>query len=148
MFVGIVLLIGMIVFFLRDIRKNDVWNSRFVELPTNLEIYRSVEHEEDGYSDEVLRRITAEANGDTGVKKVSVMIVIDMEEVRDYIMWTSSNYESDVVRADLTCINFIDGTKLITTLPYHEFDRYFNNYLFQKSIYLPNLKDLFKNDAS
>jgi hypothetical protein len=148
MFIGIVLLLGMIVFFLRDVRKNDVWNARFVELPTSLQIYKEVEEEDEGYSDEILRRLTAETNIDQGVKKVSIMMVIDLEEVRDYSMWTSSSYDSDVVRADLTCINFIDGTKLISTLPYHEFDRYFNNYLSQKSIYLPNIKDLFTNDSS
>jgi hypothetical protein len=133
-----VILFATILFLLRDIKKNNLWNSRFVELPALLELRRNEIGEEEDFSDEVLRRISREASGQSSQdsKKVTVSIVIDLEEVSGYDMWTTNKFSDEAIYADSTYITFYSGEAVMTIMPFEEFDVLFNNYLGQKKNYL------------
>lgn len=136
---SITLIVFGLVFFLRDLRKNDLWNSRFMEFPAVLEIYKGGELEdEEDYSDELLRKLTKNSSikEAPNTKKVNVSIVVDMEEIKGYDMWTTSKFEDDAVYADCTYLSFYDGSASIIMIPFTEFDIMFNNYVDQKKRYL------------
>lgn len=135
---SITLIVFGFIFFLRDLRKNDLWNSRFMEFPAMLEIHKGREADEDDYSDELLRKLTKDSSikEAPNSKKVNVSIVIDMEEVKGYDMWTTSKFEDEAIYADCTYLTFYDGSAVIVTIPFSEFDIMFNNYVDQKKRYL------------
>jgi hypothetical protein len=136
---SITLIVFGLVFFLRDLRKNDLWNNRYMEFPAVLEIYGAgkVEDIED-YSDELLRKLTKDSSikEAPNAKKVNVSIVVDMEEIKGYDMWTTSKFEDEAVYADCTYLSFYDGSASIIMIPFTEFDIMFNNYIEQKKKYL------------
>lgn len=140
---AITLVVFGLVFFLRDLRKNDLWNSRFMEFPAVLEIHKKEQFDEDSgedYEDELLRKLTKDSNVDESTspnsKRVNVSIVVDMEEIKGYDMWTTSKFEDEAVYADCTYLTFYDGSATIIMIPFSEFDIMFNNYQDQKKKYL------------
>jgi hypothetical protein len=110
-----------------------------MEFPAVLEIYGAgkVEDIED-YSDELLRKLTKDSSikEAPNAKKVNVSIVVDMEEIKGYDMWTTSKFEDEAVYADCTYLSFYDGSASIIMIPFTEFDIMFNNYIEQKKKYL------------
>lgn len=130
---------------LRDLQKNDLWNSRFIELPTILNINLDQE-EENEYSDSLLVQLTKDSKVDMASESrgLTISTVIDMEEIKGYDEHSTNKLTDKNIYSDSTFLEFYDGSFKIIIIPFEEFDIIFNNFLNNKKKYI-NLRRVYGN---
>ena len=90
--------------------QENIYNSRFVILPTWLDIYDEGE-EEDDLSDDI-KKLIGQDNKEA-FKRVKTETVIDLEQIVLIEQWTSSKFSDDHVLNDCSKITFKGGDRLV-----------------------------------
>jgi hypothetical protein len=105
---------------------------RFVEAVTKIYINPPYDQEDDeGYTDDpILRRALGTDKRETpDSKEVSVRTTIDLEEVINYVEWTSAKYNDQNCPSDCMMIYFRNGDQMLIFEKYDTFQTYHQNYL-------------------
>jgi hypothetical protein len=90
--------------------QENIYNSRFVILPTWLDIYDEGE-EEDDLSDDI-KKLIGQDNKEV-FKRVKTETIIDLEQILLIEQWTSSKFSDDHVLNDCSKITFKGGDRLV-----------------------------------
>jgi hypothetical protein len=107
----------------------DVYNSRFVEVPTRIYL-NDTERENNLTDDPILRK--ALGVRDRQSKEVTVRMLVDLEDISSVTEFTSSNYHDTNIKADCVLLIFKDGSESIAYGTYDEFMKIYTNYFRRK----------------
>lgn len=106
---------------------------RFVEAVTKIYInppYQEGDEEDNLTDDPILRKALGVDKRETpDSKEVSVRTTIDLEEVVNYVEWTSAKYTDQNCPSDCMMIYFRNGDQMLIFEKYDTFQQYHQNYL-------------------
>lgn len=90
--------------------QENIYNSRFVVLPTWLDIYEEDE-DEDEFSEDI-KKLIGQENKER-FKRIKTETIIDLDEIILIEQWTSSKFSDEQMLNDCSKITFKGGDRLV-----------------------------------
>jgi sporulation protein YlmC with PRC-barrel domain len=112
--------------------QREVYNNRFIVVPTLLDLHQD-EEDEDEFSEDI-RKLINQDSSQTKVKRVTTQTVIDLEEILIINEWTTSRFEDESITSDCTMITFRSGDRVLVMESLPAIEATLNAYLELKSM--------------
>lgn len=112
--------------------QREVYNNRFIVVPTMLDLYQD-EEDEDELSEDI-RKLINQDSSQNKVKRVTTQTVIDLEEILIINEWTTSRFEDESITSDCTMITFRSGDRVLVMESLPAIEATLNAYLELKSM--------------